>query len=176
MKVSDRSRRQFLRNGTYALGGLLGAGLRSAARLDAQETNPVVLPTFVADTNGDLRLDVADEELVRQVLFSQRGYDLRPLPGFDHRADVFGRGVIDPVAVESVRHTIDTVTQAGSPIRRRPVTVAWHYGWYNLLRRPPGTQTVGYKGGDRRSPPLSFRHERSARHGCRSDRARSSRP
>ena len=109
MKVSDRSRRQFLRNGTYALGGLLGAGLRSAARLDAQETNPVVLPTFVADTNGDLRLDVADEELVRQVLFSQRGYDLRPLPGFDHRADVFGRGVIDPVAVESVRHTIDGV-------------------------------------------------------------------
>ena len=148
MKVSDRSRRQFLRNGTYALGGLLGSGLRSAAPLDAQEIDPVVLPTYVADTNGDLQLDAADEELVRQVLFSQRGYDLRPLPGFDHRADVFGRGVIDPVAVESVRHTIDTVAQAGSPIRRRPVTVAWHYGWYNLLKRPPGTQTVGYKGGD----------------------------
>ena len=78
MKVSDRSRRRFLRNGTYALGGLLGAGLRSAAPLDAQETDPVVLPTYVADTNGDLQLDAADEELVSQVLFSQRGYDLSP--------------------------------------------------------------------------------------------------
>ena len=33
----------------------------------------------------------------------------------------------------------------GSPIRRRPVTVACHYGWYSRL---PGTQTVGCTGGD----------------------------
>ena len=146
MWLSDWSRRRFLRNGAYALGGILGADPRSAGPLDAQSPDPILLPTFVADADGNGRLGQADERLVQNALFTRRGFGLTPFPGFDVRADIFGRGVIEPTAVASVRHPIDTITRAGSPIRRRPITVAWHYGWYNRLSRPPGTQTVGYKG------------------------------
>ena len=132
------TRRSFLRTGTFAVGaGSVAAG-RSA--LDAQSLDPVLLSAFVADTNGDGRLGPADERVVSDALFTRRGFGLTPLPGFDIRADVFGRGIVEPVAVDSVRHTVEAQAAGLTPPEQRPITVAWHYGWYNVPSRPPASR------------------------------------
>lgn len=117
------------------------------AWLSAQTPGPNLLPNYVADANGNGWLGAQDEKVVRNALFSKRGFGLRPAPGFDHRADIFGRGSIDESTLESVQHTVREIGSLTTPTRR-PITVAWHYGWYNRLARPPGTQTVKFKGGD----------------------------
>ena len=108
----------------------------------------MLLPPYLADTDGDGRLGPSDQQLVETALFSHRGFDLVPRSSFDFRADVFGQGYVDPDVLDSVAHSINTHgTQSAFPIAR-PITIAWHYGWYNLLKRPPGSQTVRFKGGD----------------------------
>ena len=140
------SRRRFLRTGALALGGWSVSRRRTL--LDAQSPDPVLLPTFVADADGNGRLGPADERLLQDALFARRGFGLTPLPGFDVRADIFGRGVVEQIAVDSVRHTVATQAAGGVQAELRPITVAWHYGWYNVLNRPSGTQTVRFKGGN----------------------------
>ena len=51
-KTNRRSRRRFLRTGALALGGW---SLSRPSMLKAQSPDPVLLPTFVADTNGNGR-------------------------------------------------------------------------------------------------------------------------
>ena len=151
MALRDRSRRQFLQTTALAAGGLLGALEGSNGYLNAQNTEATLLPSHIADINGNHRLGPRDQALARAGLFAERGFNLRPLPGFDYRADVFGEGVISQRAVDSVSYTLESfgaVDPEGIPTRRRPITIAWHYGWYNVLDRPAGTQTVGFKGGD----------------------------
>jgi hypothetical protein len=130
----------------------LAAGGWSVSRrrtlLDAQSPDPVLLSTFVADTDGNGRLGPADERLVQDALFTRRGFGPTPLPGFDIRADIFGRGSVGQLAVDSVRHTLETQTVGAVQAEPRPITVAWHYGWYNVLTRPPGLQTVRFKEGN----------------------------
>ena len=142
------SRRRFLRAGALAVGGW---SLSRHRLLQAQAAEPVLLPTFVADANGDGLLGSGDEQVVRNALFTRRGFDLVPDPAFDVRADVFGRGVIDQQALDSVRRTVDAQAAGTVQTEPRPITVAWHYGWYNAPVRPPELQTVQFKGGDYRS-------------------------
>ena len=140
------SRRRLLRTGALALGSLCVSGARTP--LVAQEPQSVVLPTYVADVDGSGSLDSVDERLVRNALYSQRGFGLSPVPGFDLRADVFGRGSVDVTAVDAVRTTLEAQVTGSVHADQRPITVAWHYGWYNNRTREPGMHTVQFKGGD----------------------------
>ena len=122
----------------------------AAASSRAQEP-PLLLPPYVTDVDGSGLIDNADEEVVSTALHAQRGFGLMPRPGFDYRADVLGRAAIDPLVVDSVSHSVQQYAQSEGPTPDRPITVAWHYGWYNTFDRPPGTQTVRFKGGNYRS-------------------------
>jgi hypothetical protein len=136
------SRRDFLLGSSFIAGGF------NKIPLYAQDLDPALLAKHVANVNGDQRLGSQDEALIRASMFAERGFDLIPRKGFDYRADVFGRGSITPVALDSFHRTIDKLGSNLEPRHRRPITIAWHYGWHNDLQRDPGTQTVRFKGGD----------------------------
>ena len=121
--------------------------MQAPALLRGQE-GPTLLPPYVADVDGSGAIDASDREIVSTALYAQRGFGLTPRPGFDYRADVFGRAVVEPLVVDSVTHTIQRYGESTMPTPRRPITVAWHYGWYNTLDRAPGSQTVRFKGGN----------------------------
>ena len=145
MTAGSLGRRSFLRVGAMGLAGTMGTGLR------AQTLAGLTLPTYLADVDGDGLLSAADSELMRNALFTSRGFAVEPNTGFDYRADVFGRAGIDQDAVDAVSRTIDLQVD-GTPVSDpRPITVAWHYGWYDRVRRPLLQQTVRYLGGDYRS-------------------------
>lgn len=135
------SRRRFLAAASAAVAA------SGVPRLNAQ-SDPILLPPYIADVDGDGQLGSRDEEIARTALFAQRGFDLEPRPGFDQRTDVFGRGAVDQLVVDSVRHSIAYHRADDAPAMARPITVAWHYGWYNRLTRPPGMQTARLKGGN----------------------------
>jgi hypothetical protein len=142
----EPSRRQFLRTAGIALAG--GAVPTPALR---GQQGPTLLPPYIADVDGSGAMDVFDREIVSTALYNQRGFGLTPRPGFDYRADVFGRAVVEPQVLDSVTHSIQHYGESIVPTLRRPITVAWHYGWYNTFDRPPGAQTVRFKGGNYRS-------------------------
>ena len=126
---------------------LAGHAAQAPALLRGQE-GPTLLPPYVADVDGSGTINASDREIVSTALYAQRGFGLTPRPGFDYRADVFGRAVVEPLVVDSVTHTIQRYGESTMPTSRRPITIAWHYGWYNTLDRPPGSQTVRFKGGN----------------------------
>ena len=109
---------------------------------------PVLLPRHVADVSGNGRVGQSDRQIVETALYAQRGFDLVPRPSFDPRADVFGRGVVDAESVEAVSSSVDRYAGGTEAVSSRPITVAWHYGWYKSTRRAPGLQTARFKGGD----------------------------
>ena len=134
--------RSLLRVGTLGLVGAMGAWLR------AQTPGGTTLPSYVADVDGDGQLGGLDIELMRRALFTSRGFAVEPNTGYDHRADIFGRAKIDQDAVDAVSRTITLLgngVMVGIP---RPITVAWHYGWYDTVQRPLLLQTVRYLKGD----------------------------
>jgi len=142
MTAGSLDRRSFLRVGTVGLAGAMGAGLR------AQTSAGVTLPPHVADVDGDGLLGDADIQLMQRALLTSRGFALEPSRGFDYRADVFGRAAIGQDAVDAVSRTISLLgngVPVGDP---RPITVAWHYGWYDSIQRPLLLQTVRYLGGN----------------------------
>lgn len=141
----ELSRRKFLRTTAASL----AAGAVSGS-IQGQEP-PLLLAPYVTDVDGSGAINAVDEEIVSTALHAQRGFGLRPRFGFDYRADVLGRAAVDPLVVDSVSHSVQQYTGSHEPPPRRPVTIAWHYGWYNSLDRPPGTQTVRFKGGNYRS-------------------------
>ena len=142
MIVGPVDRRSFLRIGTLGLAGGLGTGLR------AQTSAGVTLPWHVADVDGDGQLGAADIQLMRRAPFTSRGFALEPNSGFDYRADVFGQGRVNQAAVDAVSRTVGLLDADVPKSGPRPITIAWHYGWYNGLRRPVPLQTVQYLGGD----------------------------
>ena len=142
MTAGSLDRRSFLRVGTLGLAGAIGTGLR------AQTSAGVTLPAYVADVDGDGQLGAADTQLMRGALFTSRGFAIEPNTGFDYRADVFGRAGIDQDAVDAVSRTIGLLGDGVPVSDPRPITVAWHYGWYDRVRRPLLQQTVRYLGGD----------------------------
>ncbi len=131
-----------MRVGTLGLVGAMGARGR------AQTPAGVILPSYVADVDGNGQLDAADLQLMQRALFTSRGFGLEPNTGYDHRADIFGRGEVDQAAVDAVSRTLGVVGDGVPVSDPRPITVAWHYGWYDRLRRPLLEQTVRYLGGD----------------------------
>ena len=142
MTAASLDRRSFLRVGTLGLAGAMGAGPR------AQSPGGLTLPPYIADVDGDGQLGPGDTELMRRAPFTSRGFALEPSTGFDYRADVFARGRVDQDAVDAVSRTLSLM---GAPVQvsdPRPITVAWHYGWYDQVRRPLLQQTVRYLGGD----------------------------
>ena len=142
MTAGSLDRRSFLRVGTLGLAAAVGTGLR------AQTSAGVTLPAYVADVDGDGQLGAADTQLMRGALFTSRGFAIEPNTGFDYRADVFGRAGIDQDAVDAVSRTISLLGDGVPVSDPRPITVAWHYGWYDRVRRPLLQQTVRYLGGD----------------------------
>ena len=138
------TRRSFLATAGAAVAGAAAQGLRP---LQAQGAPPV-LPLYVADVSGNGRVGHGDREIVETALFAQRGFGLVPRPSFDPRADVFGRGIVDADAVEAVSSTVARYASGVDVAFPRPITVAWHYGWYKSVQRPPGLQTARFKGGD----------------------------
>ena len=136
------ARRRFLSSAGVAL-----AAVSANSMLVSGQNQPVLLPPYLADIDGDGQLGSGDTSILQTALLSQRGFDLTPSPNFDYRADVFGRGVIENQTIESIYHSVQF--WKGRPnLQPRPITVAWHYGWYNTLDRPPGTQTVRFKNGN----------------------------
>ena len=138
------SRRAFLSVAASATAGGLGWSLETRA----QPGSPVRLARYVADVNGDGFLTGADEQIVRAALFRRRGFNVSPNEGWNFRADVFGRGAIDSDAVNAVAQTVADPGVASTLSDRRPVTVCWHYGWYDTPQRPRELQTVRFLGGD----------------------------
>ena len=143
LSASARSttRRRFLAAGGAALAGAAAGGVATSAQ------PPVLLPSWVADVDGNGAVTPADQHLAESALFAQRGFGLQPASSFDSRVDVFGRGVIDTEAVTSIGHSVQHYAD-GLEVRPRPITIAWHYGWYKSLVRPPALQTSRFKGGN----------------------------
>ena len=141
------TRRRLLRHGVLALGGLVRGGWLPA-RPSAQMPNRPELVAHLADVSGDGRVGLDDLTLIQNALFTRRGSDLRPAADFDVRADVLGRGQVDREAVNAVRSAVERLATSQDGLARRPITVAWHYGWYNHVGRPVALQTVRFKGGD----------------------------
>ena len=139
--MDGSSRRDFLR---LAVAGALGWSPRGRA----QSLSPTKLAPYVADVDGSDFLSEADPRIVAAAQFSRRGFDLIPHDGWDFRADVFGQGTVDPDATFAVRQTVNLVGLGPIGIRRRPITVCWHYGWHDRLSRPRSLQTVRFRGGD----------------------------
>ena len=142
MTAPRLDRRLFLRLG---LRGLVGAS--AGSRIRAQAPDTVALASHVVDVNGDGVLGADDVRVMAQALFTTRGFAIEPNAGFDTRADVFGRGVIGQDAVDAVSHAVSTSSVPAVPVRR-PITIGWHYGWYDQIRRPLLQQTVRYLGGN----------------------------
>ena len=138
------TRRSFL---TAAGAAAAGIASHSLVPLRAQR-GAALLPPHVADVSGNGRVGQSDRQIVETALFAQRGFGLAPRPSFDPRADVFGRGVVDAEAVAAVSSTVARYPGATEGISSRPLTVAWHYGWYKSTRRAPGLQMARFKGGD----------------------------
>ena len=127
--------------------GAMSVVAAATGRLQAQSTGPMTLPDHVADVDGNGSIGLGDTGLMQQALFTTRGFGIQPNSGFDTRADVFGRGIIGPDAVDAVAHTVATAAVPSRRVRR-PITVGWHYAWYDHVRRPLLQQTVRYLGGD----------------------------
>ena len=139
----EPSRRKFLRAAATVL---TARPVGAQVPADGQEA-PVLLPPYVTDVDGSGAINTLDAEIVSTALYAHRGFQLSPRPSFDYRADVLGRAAVDPLVVDSVSHSVRKYSESPDAPPLRPITVAWHYGWYNSLKRPPGTQTVRFKGG-----------------------------
>jgi hypothetical protein len=116
--------------------------------LRAQQVGAGMLAPYVADVDGDGILGAADMAILERALFTTRGFRVEPNTGYDFRADVFGRASIDQESVDAVLRTIGLLSNGGSASMPRPITVAWHYGWHDEIRRPLLEQTVRYLDGD----------------------------
>ncbi len=141
MPVRLFDRRSFLRAGATAVAGL---GALPAVR--AQE--PELLKSYLADLDGNGVVDARDLAIAQQAMLTARGFNITPNTGYDFRADVFGRGQVDQAAVDAVATAVAAAAGGSLETESRPITIAWHYSWYDMLQRPLLEQTVRYLGGD----------------------------
>jgi len=142
------SRRHFLRNSAAFLGALSG---NYSSRYDlSSQSEHFPLLGYLSDTTGNGFLTDTDRRLVERALFTTRGYNVLPDQSFDYRADVLGLGHVTGEALSAVSETVasNPGRLAAPAFETRPITVAWHYGWYNRVYRKPERQTVAFLGGD----------------------------
>ena len=150
------SRREFLRaGGCAALGTAIatpvtGAALDGIAAESAAtpQSGGILLPPYRVDVSGNGEVGLEDAQITRAALNSRRGFNLTPAPGYDFRADVFGRGSVDQLDVSSVEFNVPLLQGIGQFPDRRPITVAWHYGWYDHQGRPPLLTTAQFLTGN----------------------------
>ncbi len=148
-QTDELSRRRLLRRGgRLATIAALGWPLREALLADVAAAQPKLLSSFVADVTGNGVVGSADVELARRSLDSRRGLDVVARAGYDHRVDVFGRGRVDAQDATAISRTLKYLRDNDSARRPRPVTVNWHYGWFNHPTRKPTDHHVWFKGGD----------------------------
>ena len=107
-----------------------------------------MLPPYRVDVSGNGQVGPADAQIIRAALHSRRGFNLTPAPGYDFRADVFGRGSVDQLDISSVEFNVPLLQGIGQFPDRRPITVAWHYGWYDQPGRPPLLPTAQFRTGN----------------------------
>lgn len=105
------------------------------------------VPSYVADLGGDGAVGRDDERIARRALRGRRGTDIVPRQGYDYRADVLGTGRIIRRDLRTVRETRAHLDRNPADRRSRPITIAWHYGWYNHPSRKPRRHHVWFKGG-----------------------------
>lgn len=110
----------------------------------AHGAEPHALPLYLADLNGDGKVDAADLDVLLAAFRTRRGLQLEPSDGYDFRADLLARGRVGQPEVAVFEGMLGRANGSGSV--QRPITVGWHYGWYNNLRRRG--QTAGFLGGD----------------------------
>lgn len=127
--------------------GAMSVAAAATAPLRAQTSDSVTLAPHLADVDGNGVLGPGDASLMQQAVLTSRGFGIEPNTGFDIRADIFGRGVIGQDAVDAVTRAVTSTALHSQPVRR-PITVGWHYGWHDDIRRPLLEQTVRYIGGD----------------------------
>jgi hypothetical protein len=153
-----RSRRRFLREilGATAAASVAPAAAFAAAPAAAPaarslrravERTGEVLPSYVADLTGNSRVGKPDRKLVEAAIGSARGFGVWPPKDYDHRADVHSRGWVEAGDVASIRKTQKHLADHPEDRRARPITVAWHYGWYNNASREPRDHQVWFKSG-----------------------------
>ena len=141
----DSSRRAFLRQSALALAGAASA---TTVPREATAQPPRLLSAHRADIDGNGVVDSADEAIARNNLYLRRGRGLLPSSNFDTRADVLGRATVDDFTLAVVQRAVRELSGTPAAFARRPITVAWHYGWYNNHQRVPGMQTAKFLGGD----------------------------
>ncbi len=154
--AAHTSRREFLRaGGCAALGTVFaapvaGAALEGIAAESAAtpQSGGILLPPYRVDVSGNGQVGPVDVQISRAALNSQRGFNLSPAPGYDFRADIFGRGIVDQLDISSVEFNVPLLQGIGQFPDRRPITVAWHYGWYNDRGRPPLAPTAQFLTGN----------------------------
>ena len=112
MTPRSLGRRDFLRLG----GAGLAVGVSGGSAHAQTETT---LAPYLADVDGDGLLGAGDIQLMSQALFTNRGFDLVPNTGFDHRADVFGRGEVGQIEVDAVTKIVKTCVFKGVENLRR---------------------------------------------------------
>ncbi len=147
-RVDELSRRRFLsRGGAVATVAALGWSLGDALVADVEAAEPELLSPFVADITGNGAVGPADVEIARLARDGRRGLEVVARTGYDHRADVFGRGRVDAQDAAAISRTADHLRNNPNDRRPRPVTVNWHYGWFNHPSREPKQHHVWFKGG-----------------------------
>lgn len=94
--------------------------------------------------DGSGSIDEADERILADAAHVRRGWEVEPADGYDPRADLLARGRVDSRDLRVWRALRDR--GAEREIVRRPITVAWHYGWHHRKKRT--RQTCQFLGGD----------------------------
>lgn len=141
-------RRRFLRaGGVLAAGTYLGLEWPSLLGSQAFAASVDLPPVWVADVSGDGRWSKADDRIIKRSLGLRRGVSLQPADGYDFRADLYGRGTVDRADLRAAADARAMVGTDPSVRRARPITVAWHYGWYNFAARRPKGHHAWFKGG-----------------------------
>lgn len=139
-RAARLSRRRF----AAGLGATCAAGLVPGWAERALAAPPPFVPEWLADIDGDGRISARDERILLNSAGSSREFGLAPSRGYDFRADLLARGRVGERDVALFQH-LRSQMRDDTP-RARPVTVAWHYGWYHKRHRT--RQTAAYLGGD----------------------------
>jgi hypothetical protein len=102
-----------------------------------------VVAPWALDIDGNGVVDGNDRAIIARSLGSVRGFGVRPMPGYDYRADLRGIGQVTAEDLEA----FDAHAIIG-PAAVRPEVICWHYGWYQGARRTDELTTATFLGGD----------------------------